>query len=498
MKNKHVLGFTVLVLSVSGCATSPTGGGGGYYAGPIQAYDAGGQQSGQDAGGTGQDASTVPQPGASPKIGEVKLAVFGDNVFPTYIAHLFGTTKFADKTLQFVNGVTVNNPGTTPLAATLNAELQGFSFPASTNVNVPAGGSTKVQVPMTFKMDALYGVSATQAANLVLTLQVNGETKDTLTKQVQIAPKNTVFWAVKDDTGKYQDLSAFVGVFVTPHDKAMEIDKLITAAAGQSEFNGMIGYQALGAGTNKYADVTPGDCKEWPVLHKAGDKVGVNVNVTCSACFSYNSQYYFMDDTNHQIFKSDPASSTYIIGSNELGSFKDSTYVPKDGVYWHMACNPSSNDSDRQYSIARTIGANEAAVDQLGALFMALKNKGMVYTSVAAAFFDSAQNIKTPSESLQTGSQNCIDGTLVFASALESLGMESAIVKVPGHAFVAVKVDPSMNTWYPIETTMVSSSTVAAAMQEGLKKWNKYQAEGTMQLIKIKELREAGINPAPF
>ncbi len=496
---QHCSSVMLLVGCLAACMPTSGGGGGGSFGASGQGGNGGGQRIGQDGvSSSGQDAGATSQPAAAPKIGPVKFVVLGDNVFPTYIAHLFGITKFGEKTLQFVKSATISNPGSAPIAATLTAELQGFSFPATVKVDVPAGGQTVIEIPISFKIDALYAVSATVAANVVLTLQVGSETKDTLTKQVQIAPKNTVFWATKDDTGKYIDFSAFVGVFVTPHDKGKQIDKLITASAVHSQFNGMIGYQALGQPTTKDADVGPGDCKKWPVLHKVGDKVSVDVSVTCAVCFSFNAQYYFMDAANHEKYQVDPSSSEYILGSSNLGVLKDSTMISQSGVYWHMACNPGSNDSDRQYTVKRTIGANEAAMDQIGAIFLALKSKGMVYTSVATAFFDAAQNIKTPAESLESGSQNCIDGTLVFASALESLGMESAIVKIPGHAFVAVRADPKLDAWFPIETVMVSSGTVSSAIEAALKKWSASKQAGTMTLLEIKELRSAGIGPAPF
>ena len=484
---------------LAACGSSAgASGGGGYYA-PSTVYDSGTQQNGQDAGSTSvQDAATTP--GASPKFGAVKFAVFGDNIFPTYIAHLFGTAQFGDppKTLQFVNAVTVNNPGTAPASVTLTAELQGFSFPATAIVQVPAGGSTTVSVPMTFKMDALYAVSATQAANVVLTLQSGGQTVDSKSKQIQIAPKNTVFWKTTDSDGKTADVSAFLAVMVTPHDKDKQIDKLLTAAAGHSMFNAMIGYQTLGKHMNGTTTVVPGDCHQKSVVFKAGATVDVDISVTCSACFSYNAQYYFIDDANHDKYLAG-SDWQYILGADTLGSFADNTTIATTGTYWYMACNPASNDSDRDFTIKRTMGANEGVADQLGAIFLALREMGMVYTTVTASYFDATQNIKTPAESIESGSENCIDGTLVFASALESMGMEPAVVRVPGHAFVAVRGIPGVDLWWSIETTMVGgAANVAQAMDASHKTWADAKAAGTLQLMKIGDLRAAGINPGPF
>ncbi len=498
MRSFNTVWFTILLaVLLAACGTTAAGGGGGFA---YNVQDAGNQT--DTAALTGVDSTSgtdITTAGAGPKIAAVDLTLFDGNVFPTYISHLFGTAQFGTPptTLQFVRTVTVNNPTSSPVNLSVTAELQGYSFPATVNVAVTANGTTTTAVPLTFKTDALFAVSATQASNLVVTLADGAQTVDTFTQQVQIAPKNTVFWKKTSSTGVVTDVSPLVGVMVTPHDKDKQVDKLLTAAAGHSYFNAMLGYQALGKSVKSSADVVAGACQEHGVFYQAGEPVSVNVSVTCSVCLTYNAQYYLVDDANHNLYKAG-SNWQYMLGNEALGSFSDSTTIPADGHYWHMACNPSSNSSDRQYTITRTIGANEAAIDQVGAVFLALKAMGMVYTSVTAAYFDSAQNVKTPAESLESGSENCIDGTLVFASALESMGMESAIVKVPGHAFVAVRVAPGVDDWVFVETTMVSSATVADAVSFALQEANNYKQAGTATMLKVSDLRAQGINPGPY
>jgi hypothetical protein len=73
-------------------------------------------------------------------------------------------------------------------------------------------------------------------------------------------------------------------------------------------------------------------------------------------------------------------------------------------------------------------GTVESAVDQARAVYEGLQARNIVYTNVGGSFFDGAQNVKLPAQSLTTGSANCIDGALVFASAFEAMGMQPVLI----------------------------------------------------------------------
>jgi transglutaminase-like putative cysteine protease len=53
------------------------------------------------------------------------------------------------------------------------------------------------------------------------------------------------------------------------------------------------------------------------------------------------------------------------------------------------------------------------------------------------------QRVNTPEESLRSKSANCVDGSVLFASALEAMGVNTYIVCLPTHVYVAWKHDPS-------------------------------------------------------
>src|SRR6202011_6031102 len=82
--------------------------------------------------------------------------------------------------------------------------------------------------------------------------------------------------------------------------------------------------------------------------------------------------------------------------------------------------------------------------------------------------FTYVQRTRYPSEVLASHNAQCLESSLLFASLLESIGLDAAIVRVPGHAFIAWKPSKrdyaTPGTVYYLETTMVGSSSFERAM----------------------------------
>ena len=97
---------------------------------------------------------------------------------------------------------------------------------------------------------------------------------------------------------------------------------------------------------------------------------------------------------------------------------------------------------------------------------------------------------------------------MVFASILRKIGLNVSIILVPGHAYVAVRDEENENILYAIETTMLSSGTLNAAIFEAtnngehaLKKIAaKLEDENEQEFIEIdiKTAREIGVQPIPY
>jgi hypothetical protein len=126
----------------------------------------------------------------------------------------------------------------------------------------------------------------------------------------------------------------------------------------------------------------------------------------------------------------------------------------------------------------------------------------MSYVNTPTAFGpDAVQKVKLPKETLETLSGNCIDGAVLFASAIEALGMHPYIVLLPNHAFVAWEVKPGSGIIDGLETTMVGSASFEDAWEYGNKEldenWDALTDDDPWNgvIIDIKACRELGILP---
>ena len=134
---------------------------------------------------------------------------------------------------------------------------------------------------------------------------------------------------------------------------------------------------------------------------------------------------------------------------------------------------------------------------QLQALWEEEQSLGLHYVN-APNNFAGSQTVYTPAQSLTTGGQNCIDGTLVFASAVSSMGMQSYIALVPGHAFVCVAQWYGSSTVLCVETTMVGGGySFSQAYQEGNSEFSYYQNRSEMGLINVNQVLSSGVKSLP-
>jgi hypothetical protein len=128
----------------------------------------------------------------------------------------------------------------------------------------------------------------------------------------------------------------------------------------------------------------------------------------------------------------------------------------------------------------------------------------LTYISTWVSFAPgSVQRIRLPSEVLEQRSGNCIELAILFASAAEAMDLETAIIGVPGHAYVAVRTDQVNANYYFVETTMIGQATFEEAVDYGGQEFEDAlpylddQAEG-YGWVTIWDAREKGILPLPW
>ncbi len=117
-------------------------------------------------------------------------------------------------------------------------------------------------------------------------------------------------------------------------------------------------------------------------------------------------------------------------------------------------------------------GARDRVESQVRAAYDALANDaGITYVNSVVTFDpedgSGSQRVRLPRESLEEGSANCLDATLLFASLLEAMSLRPALVLVPGHAVVAWETWPDSAEWCHLETTVIGSQPFEVARRRG-------------------------------
>jgi hypothetical protein len=435
----------------------------------------------------------------------------------TCAAHLFGQPLGNGTTLHTVPDLRIANPASLPATVLVSAQIQGFSAPGSAAIDLPPARTT-VAPPLDLSLDfpALYRISAPLTANLTVSLLWPGNPAplDVQSSTVLIYPKNTIFWAKANAQGGYDDLRFLVSLFVTPHDQGRAIDQLLTEAAAFSYWGAMLGYQYMNRVETPSAwqgTAQPGYCKFATLPLRRGSEYTFQARSSCPGCRGESGYLRVHTQADWQGDRSQP-----LVDLTELGEGATTLVIPATDTYVVAACNAPDAGAARAFTfgVTPTLTPASAAMDQLSAIFLALQQRRIAYVNVPKDFFAGAQNVKYPAESLATGSANCIDGALVFASALESMGMRPGIVMVPGHATIAVLVDPAadpcdLENWLPMETTLIASGTpeeaaaydlstvlpqVEGVFAQGCTGFKAHRAA----LFDIQTLRDMGFRPAPL
>ena len=137
---------------------------------------------------------------------------------------------------------------------------------------------------------------------------------------------------------------------------------------------------------------------------------------------------------------------------------------------------------------------------QASAIFQALKHSGVSYVTSIYTFGDfsgDAQRIRLPQETLTLDTANCIDVSVAFASAIENLGMDPAIVIVPGHAFAGVRLGrEEAQDWLYLDLTVLPRGSFQQALARA-DYWLKKTPPNQVLMVDVAAARALRIYPIP-
>ena len=145
-------------------------------------------------------------------------------------------------------------------------------------------------------------------------------------------------------------------------------------------------------------------------------------------------------------------------------------------------------------------GYQDDVLKQIKAIWNSLSDRDIKYSSITAAGSQSSE--KTSSQFIRFGQEaliskqaNCVDGTVLFCSILERIGINAYIVLQPGHAYAAFDLSengPSSERKF-IEMTYLPKSRFESALARGEKNYKESELS-TRQIISISDFRSKGVN----
>lgn len=430
----------------------------------------------------------------------------GDGLFPTYQAHLLGTNR-GTTPFPHLACATVRNPTRTRVAVTLQTNLAGYTVaPAEQTVDVDAGATVTRCLTPTFSGSAFRAITASAAASVQATARDAVGTAVTDSRRVIVLPLNNVIW---NPLGGPIDpgWAALSAVAVQPSDASVRTG-LVPSAIGYSRTGSLqVGYMSTGtpyARTHILSPTLPysfeslvvdgGETYDLRFAISAIDGGAVGLN----AYLFTQAQFFEWRDRGGR-----EAVQTWI-GLTPAVEYVRAGLVA--GGYFLVLHAPTLAAGFRTVRWTRTNTRTDHARDALESIFTALNRRGVVYQDLGSNYYESAfgQRIRLPAETYAVSLANCIDGTALFASALEAGGFQPVLIYVQGpsygHAYVGVRVGRGSPTVLPVETTMVGGGDFSAAHIRGLENYSNHLADPryTVTAVDVSTVRGLGVAPIPW
>jgi len=154
-------------------------------------------------------------------------------------------------------------------------------------------------------------------------------------------------------------------------------------------------------------------------------------------------------------------------------------------------------------------GGPEGVDEQIAIVYEALQKRGFKYSSITGNSSEiehvGSQAVRLPSQAMKTAQANCVDGSVLIASVLRRIGIETFIVLGPGHAMLGYlrKPEAKLENLAVLETTMLGTHPFAKASSAGLATFQKWMKEvpdtdPRFQLVNVGAQRRQGVMPIPL
>jgi len=171
--------------------------------------------------------------------------------------------------------------------------------------------------------------------------------------------------------------------------------------------------------------------------------------------------------------------------------------------YAREACRPEAEMGSTAFR-SRNIALTASVVDALAGLGVAYLPDPNSPFSVSSQSRGLLDTVHYPRETLAKRAGDCDDTTVLLASLLESVGVPTCLIDVPGHLFLLVGsgihernalslgIDPDLyvvrdnQVWIPIETTLLGRG-FSKAWHEGADTYSRWTGRGHLDLVAVRE-----------
>lgn len=321
-------------------------------------------------------------------------------------------------------------------------------------------------------------------------------------KPVKILAKDDMIWAIERE-GNVEDLSHFIAAWVTPRDP--KVQELVHKVAEEEEvksIGGLIGYQETRRRTilNDTIKVPPGRIGYFMLHMRCGATLTISLRKVSGGA-NNDVNFYVLNSLDFVQFQGSEKSRAYSrFEENRVRSGHSTDFRANvENDYYLVFDNRFSFVSPKsvQWYVEEIepLTHEEIVSAQLSAIYRTIQKSGMNYVNAHISFAPwQSQRVKRPCDTIRLKGGNCIDGSVLFASCFEAIGLEPIVVIVPGHAFVGVRSWRGSDTYFFIETTMVSSSDFDQSSSKAVHEYEQYSSSDR-KVINIRKAREEGIKP---
>jgi len=207
----------------------------------------------------------------------------------------------------------------------------------------------------------------------------------------------------------------------------------------------------------------------------------------------------------------------YAIGGGEDAvdiSFTFAAYVNEQHPYVDKMLREALDEGIVDSFTGYQSGDAKQVYRQVYALWNALSKRDIRYADITAEAAEnqlvSSQHVRLIDESINNSQANCVDGSVLLASMLRKVGIEPALVFVPGHCYLGFYLDGDGKELVFIETTLLGTDPpdelpkvaglrkVVSAAQAQSASWGTFVAaiaDGTADYAKHKKKIAADDDP---